>query len=414
MAKKITYLLGAGSSANTIPIVADMHERMKEMALYFYRIMRKYVDQKDDYTKMHDFNQELYNCLGVLDKIYNDLDWLIKEAGNYYTIDTLAKKFYLTEEYDNLAKLKKCLITYFTLEQVITVPTTEKKGYNFIKSNADKRYGNFIAAITHKRYPIAGGNPDGLAAENRAFGLNNHIKILSWNYDMQFEITLQLFSKTIIQHIKETFQILPNRTSKNEVNYVNIDTNKFAMVKLNGDAIWHKEFQGQINKYTVFDGKSNTNENEKLLVDFLKAYSLGSLEKKVSYDDEAPLTSFNFAWESDSNYRDKYRGHKKNFEAAQQIASETEILVVIGYSFPVFNREIDNILFNKMKKLKKIYIQDKEPEKIQSTMRNAFEILQPKIESGTLGDYDMAGDQLVEFHLDNSINQFIIPFELNQ
>jgi hypothetical protein len=135
----------------------------------------------------------------------------------------------------------------------------------------------------------------------------------------------------------------------------------------------------------------------------------------------SPLSCLNFAWENDNNYIDKYRGHSKNLEEAEHIASETEILVVIGYSFPIFNREIDNILFKKMQKLKKVYIQDREPEKIKSTMQNAFEILQTKktinsfgfeANSTTLPVGELKLVDNVEFRLESNTNQFVIPFEL--
>lgn len=38
--------------------------------------------------------------------------------------------------------------------------------------------------------------------------------------------------------------------------------------------------------------------------------------------------------------------------------SDTEILIIIGYTFPFFNREIDRMIFEKMPNLKQIYIQD--------------------------------------------------------
>lgn len=48
-----------------------------------------------------------------------------------------------------------------------------------------------------------------------------------------------------------------------------------------------------------------------------------------------------------------------------KIVQDATTLVVIGYSFPYFNRKIDRALFEKMPQLKNIYIQDKYPERIQ-------------------------------------------------
>lgn len=48
-----------------------------------------------------------------------------------------------------------------------------------------------------------------------------------------------------------------------------------------------------------------------------------------------------------------------------QITSDTEAVVVIGYSLPYFNREIDRTIFSKVPTLKTIYIQDPNPESVE-------------------------------------------------
>jgi len=97
------------------------------------------------------------------------------------------------------------------------------------------------------------------------------------------------------------------------------------------------------------------------------------------------------------------------------VARETEILVVIGYSFPIFNREIDNRLFKAMDdKLVKVYIQDMYPQKIESTMKNAFEVFQkePVLRTGYVDQY--IEPRKINFYLEDNLNQFVIPFELHQ
>ena len=43
----------------------------------------------------------------------------------------------------------------------------------------------------------------------------------------------------------------------------------------------------------------------------------------------------------------------------------TKVIVIIGYSFPYFNREIDKLLFKDLGGIDKIYIQDLNGEKIK-------------------------------------------------
>jgi hypothetical protein len=53
--------------------------------------------------------------------------------------------------------------------------------------------------------------------------------------------------------------------------------------------------------------------------------------------------------------------YSSNIEIAKEIIIGSDILVIIGYSFPFFNREIDKEIFNVLCQtgLKKIYYQDK-------------------------------------------------------
>jgi hypothetical protein len=186
------------------------------------------------------------------------------------------------------------------------------------------------------------------------------------------------------------------------------------MVKLNGDAIWHRELNGKKDTATIFDSLDLAKDNVDLLSDFLQAYQSSDIFDLRDDNNDSPFRYFNFAWEIDDNFVEKYQGYRQNITAAEKIASETEILVVIGYSFPVFNREVDNRLFQKMKNLSKVYIQDTDPEKIKSTMKNAFEVLQKQEKTRRSVDLVEEIKDKVEFHLDKNVNQFIIPYELMQ
>jgi hypothetical protein len=65
-----------------------------------------------------------------------------------------------------------------------------------------------------------------------------------------------------------------------------------------------------------------------------------------------------FAWE-DEDSSNKNIFINQRITIAREIAAKTEILVVVGYSFPFFNRKIDQEIFKSMKDtLQKIYFQD--------------------------------------------------------
>lgn len=61
-------------------------------------------------------------------------------------------------------------------------------------------------------------------------------------------------------------------------------------------------------------------------------------------------------------------------EVIKNSIKDADTLVVISYSFPYFNREVDKLLFENMTKLKKIYIQDQYPDRIEESVRNLLTI----------------------------------------
>lgn len=97
-----------------------------------------------------------------------------------------------------------------------------------------------------------------------------------------------------------------------------------------------------------------------------------------------PQLSLSFAWEA---------GHSDFLRAVTSDIAETEILVIIGYSFPFFNRGVDRLILGALNKLKKVYIQSPEASNIQTR----FKATRP--------------DE-VPFLLSSDIDQFLIPNEM--
>ena len=78
-------------------------------------------------------------------------------------------------------------------------------------------------------------------------------------------------------------------------------------------------------------------------------------------NNEEELTTFRFSWEN-----------KVDLDNLSEIAQRTDILVVIGYSFPSFNRMIDKVFYSNLKKKCIIYTQGRD---MQDSIRikNYFE-----------------------------------------
>lgn len=312
---KVTYLLGAGASKNALPLIKDFPERLGKFMTDCLTILSFNPNKEKKMITTKDIGRGKAN---ENHQIISDLKWLLEKVKKHASIDTLAKKLSITESNQELKKLKMLLIMFFAYEQI---------------KNVDERYDSFIAAIINERKEIS-----------------NSIRILSWNYDYQFEKAfseyLQIDKLAIIQEI---LNIAP---SKNIKNPRKLTDDIFEIVKLNGTtAVMERENTMEVkNIFEDFSDQSPTN---------LKA----KFEQFYGNPKIYPLV--NFAWESN---------HNQDYLAkAEEIAKLTSVLVVIGYSFPFFNREIDRKIIRSMTNINKIYIQDINPENIINRLSSIIE-----------------------------------------
>ena len=94
-----------------------------------------------------------------------------------------------------------------------------------------------------------------------------------------------------------------------------------------------------------------------------------------------------YSWEEDSVFKTVRNN-------ALKATRDTNILVIIGYSFPTFNRTIDKNLLHNMGRLEKVFIQS--PESSIKGVMQRF---------NSLYEYD------VEIEPITNVEEFYIPFE---
>ncbi|MGI4020097.1 MAG: hypothetical protein ACRYFA_01195 [Janthinobacterium lividum] len=294
----VTYLLGAGASFERIPIVEDMANRISIVYSYFsHPSLKNLIGQKEEFS----FSIRLEE---TIPEIIIDLLWMYEACLNHSSIDTFAKKLYLTNQGEFL-RLKRILSFYFTFVQIEKTP--------------DKRYDNFWASILSSKTSIP-----------------SSIKILSWNYDFQLEQSFINMSDS--QNLRD---------ARTKINMRNLEDpivpgagGSFGVLKLNGSAMFTDPLSNDefylcdYNHRVDFD----TYRNELI-------YRYGYARKL-----DLSNTKLRFAWESEDI--------QGNSLVSQLFLNRTEVLAIIGYSFPFFNREIDKTLFSSMPNLQKIYIQD--------------------------------------------------------
>jgi hypothetical protein len=360
VSNKITYLIGAGASANAIPVV----EKFNDSVLNFIEIIKNY---KIEYSRYGSFNASIHFTKGQLRDIFvEDSKSIIdKISSGHTTVDNYARMLYLTKEYPELRKLKS-LLQFYLLWKQFEIPY-------------DKRYDLFLASIFN------------LGKYTNELTLPGSIQIISWNYDIQFEIAANNYYKVdLISYIQDSLNSSSIINSLKKANQNEL----FSITRLNGNCIgWYKEeipqtYNIQLNIYK---------NNKTLLIEDMLAYYhwLGIMqnEQKAGID---------YAWENNDHAR-------KIREIASSKAEKTEVLVIIGYSFPTFNRSIDRALISKMKNLKKVYIQTMKPS--ISEVTNRFESL-ANINNNKRNTDGMIEDVEVKtIEMFTGTEEFYIPFE---
>ena len=212
-------------------------------------------------------------------KLSTDLTWLAEESAEHATIDTFAKKLYLTKDVKNYNRLKRALSAFFMIEQV--------------EHKADMRYDAFLANILTEGCQI----PD-------------DITILTWNYDSQFEIALRTYLPQLAN-----LQISPICLSSYDSFELKV---RYKIFKINGSATFSDE--KPISRFCTADEQKFSEKSIRREV--LWYYGNGNLQSDLS-----------FAWDKNVS--------KFFYDTLAKEVENAMTLVVIGYTFPYFNRETD-------------------------------------------------------------------------
>lgn len=304
--KRVTYLIGAGASAEALPVVFGLPKRFK----FFIDLMN---------------NTSISG--GLHPDTMGDLNYVLRNIENHSTVDTYAKKLFLqnpdlraNKEYDRLLNSLSCYFIYEQLKKDKTVKENavlnrefykERPDFDFlnaIHNDLDKRYDTFFATVlTHDR------------STNQLI-LPKEINIISWNYDSQFEKAYMNYSGMSYDDSLDALNFIGLKDGEK------VRVNQSSFIKLNGTAgfFTDKDKFGDLFDYSAHE------MNEETVGIFKKILSSGRSEYK---------NSLRFAWvESDCS--------KYAIQAAIDVLKNSDIIVIIGYSFPYFNREVDRKIFS--------------------------------------------------------------------
>ena len=325
---KVTYLLGAGASAGRppkesphveqndakwrkigIPIVNEIPDRLQKLV----------GDIK--HTTLSGKNGELDYAVEQK-KLIEDLEGLLEKCQYHATIDTYAKKLVLTKNTFSLLHLENVLCFYLICEQLF--------------NKIDNRYDTFFANILGDNLLIP---PD--------------MNIVSWNYDNYLDMAY--------------YEYRPEKQIRTITKH-NIQEVNPKVFKINGTATFENYGLCDLlkdSKKTYYGGiDSNYGYTYGLTQEGLKR--IIEIYYHVCAHTPKNHSHLSFAFDSMHNIEQKF------YEKLRAALRGTEILVVIGYTFPFFNRQMDQIILSSLSKLKKVYIQDINPTKTQEILQTIF------------------------------------------
>lgn len=313
---KTVYYIGAGASYGVrdngkivegIPVVKEIPAEFDAFRDFIAKaeIPEGEIIFQDIYRTGHDDVESAKRYM------LHDIDSLINGIKEHATIDTYARKLYLTRRQQDFGRLKTALCAFFLWEQLEHKP--------------DGRYDTFLASVL----------------DEKTLNIPKDISFVSWNYDSQMELAFRTYRLNTGLAVFE----------KNMVGAWPMMANDGRIFKVNGSATF-----ADTNMVSLIKNYDKTSVAVQLILIY------GNTMADTSQMGFQFKTHLSFAWEDSSNSENMMR-------SLSETLVDTEQVVVIGYSFPFFNRTTDREIFKAMPKLKKVYVQDINPSAVEDSLR---------------------------------------------
>lgn len=308
---ELTYILGAGASYQSIPVVKTFSKRFEKFVL-----------------------EELSKSF----KGWNGADWgdfipkaktLASEISSHQSFDTYFKKLFHNNLFEEINSSKRLLNMYFFWEHLTNGEDSTENKEDFKKeSKIDKRYDALIAGLL-KPY------------QKQLETFAPKVNFITWNYDLNLFSSLKNYFSP-----KSTFREFIEKIETSESIWE--VENQIQVINMNG-YFFSSCLEECIN---LKDEKPNlpANFNSKVFKD-----KIGNDSQRIK-----------FAWEQNDNaITDK----------ANTAISNSENIVVIGYTFPLYNRIVDLGYLNKrVVDSCRIVLQDPQADNLRTTFLEMFDL----------------------------------------
>lgn len=312
--KEITYILGAGASCKSMPLVANFQDRL---LLYCH------------YTT---YTNNLPSGLPENVKEFES------KVSSHFSFDTFFKKLFHQSNSDELLnKYKKLLFQYFLFEHMVDVdvyPGTQivkklkEKGLQK-QYKIDPRYEALIASLIK---PI-----------RNKVDFYAKVNFITWNYDVNLLFAIYNF-------------LAPESTFSD-----------FVKIHKTGNSY---VFNDQLTVYHM----NGCIEHDMLNYLYSKE-SLEIFKEGLKTDISTAAMNLNFAWEQPDN----------NFTELASAITRSSNIIIIGYSLPLYNRQIDlKYLHASFMSKAEIVVQDLNANEIKEILQNDFGVIHFDANSPTI------------------------------
>ncbi len=282
-------------------------------------------------------------------EVTHDLTLLQTGCRKHHSVDTYARSFWLKrqDEHYNAVKWQICL--FFDLR------------HYFFPKRRELRYDSLLSSIMDRgvRFP-------------------KNVSVVSWNYD--YEIEKAYLPYTNYRALEDCYKDLSffhkgvqRRSSRKPL----------PVVKVNGTAGFLDGRKMRLGLGCNAEMEQSKDANPTGLIKILNSYLMNKVSKQ---------STISFAWEMTK------RSHKSIIAQAKQKLEEADTIVIIGYSFPTFNKEVDKELFSGLAHGRKTFVLQDMPN-VLGDRKTQLERL--------IGTRDIE-----DIRTDSNVSQFHIPLEL--
>lgn len=300
---KKTYLLGAGASANAVPVNANTLDELDYIInqLALYKSSDSSLNKKIEYLTI-------------------ELNWLFNTILHRATMDTAAFTAFQNEDFDKYNRIKNAIGIYMIFAQL----NLKHEGRFNSSENPPKQFIGDSKLKVHKKSKVRlDPRYDTFLSQELKNDLpHSDLKVLSYNYDLQFELS-HAFRSPLSSGITDINQGLLGIEVPSRPGFTAVK--KKTIYKINGNSDY----------YNVSEDKFDLIIEE---VDNTFSYILNRVIEKLVYcsRNEEWLPGISFAWER--KITDPF------IEKMLSDIEDTRTLVIVGYSFHSFNEAIDRVI----------------------------------------------------------------------